>query len=71
LIDTPRAKVQQLIAANVTAPTLLAATAVRAFVTRGRGGIINLASVLAFAPELFDGTYSGTKAFILNLTQGS
>ena len=42
----------------------------RAFATRGKGGIINLSSVLALAPEMFDGTYSGTKAFLLNLTQG-
>jgi len=26
--------------------------------------------VLALAPEMFDATYSGTKAFILNLSQG-
>lgn len=70
LIDTPVATIEQLIAINVTAPTLLAAAAVRAFAGRGAGGIINLASVLALAPEMFDGTYSATKAFILNLSQG-
>jgi short-subunit dehydrogenase len=70
LIDTPRDSLTQLIAVNVTAPTLLAAAAVRAFASRGKGAIINLSSVLALAPEMFDGTYSGTKAFILSLTQG-
>lgn len=70
LIDTPAATIEQLIAINVTAPTLLAGAAVRAFAPRGKGGIINLSSVLALAPEMFDGTYSGTKAFLLNLTQG-
>lgn len=70
LIDTPAEALRQLIAVNVTAPTLLAAAAVRAFAEKGAGGIINLSSVLALAPEMFDGTYSGTKAFILNLTQG-
>jgi uncharacterized protein len=70
LIDTPRETVQQLIAVNVTAPTLLAGVAARAFAGRGHGGIINLSSVLALAPEMFDGTYSATKAFILNLSQG-
>jgi short-subunit dehydrogenase len=70
LIDTPVATIEQLIAINVTAPALLAAAAVRAFAARGVGGIINLASVLALAPEMFDGTYSATKAFILNLSQG-
>lgn len=70
LIDTPVATIEQLIAINVTAPTLLAGAAVRAFAGRGAGGIINLSSVLALAPEMFDGTYSATKAFVLNLSQG-
>ncbi|MET0365730.1 MAG: SDR family oxidoreductase [Sphingobium sp.] len=70
LIDTPREAIAQLIAVNVTAPTLLAAAAVKAFAGRGTGAIINLSSVLALAPEMLDGAYSGTKAFVLNLTQG-
>lgn len=70
LIDTPAATIEQLIAINVLAPTLLARAAVGAFAARGTGGIINLSSVLALAPEMFDGTYSATKAFVLNLSQG-
>lgn len=70
LVDTPRNTLERLIAINVTAPTILAAAAVRAFVGRGRGGVITLSSVLALAPEMFDATYSGTKAFVLNLSLG-
>ena len=70
LIDTPVAAIEQLLAINVTAPMLLAASAVRAFASRSAGGIINLSSMLALAPQMFDGTYSATKAFVLNLTQG-
>lgn len=70
LIDTPTPVIEQLIAINVTAPTLLAGAAVRAFAPRGKGAIITLSSVLALAPEMFDGTYSATKAFVLNLSQG-
>lgn len=70
LIDTPAPTVEQLIAINVTAPTILAAAAIKAFVERGHGGIINLSSVLALAPEMIDATYSASKAFILNLSQG-
>lgn len=70
LADTPPATIEQLIAINVTAPTLLAAAAITAFAARGHGGIINLSSVLALAPEMLDGTYSATKAFMLNLSQG-
>ena len=61
---------QRLIAVNITAPTLLAHAAGKAFVARGAGTIINIASVLAVAPELLDGVYSGSKAYLLNLSIG-
>ena len=60
---------ERLIALNITAPTLLAGAAGKAFVARGTGAIVNIASVLALAPEAFDGVYSGSKAYILNLSQ--
>ncbi|MCR5857471.1 SDR family oxidoreductase [Mesorhizobium sp. J428] len=58
----------RVIALNVTAPTLLSGAAGRALVKRGKGAIVNLASVVALAPESFEGVYSGTKAYILNLS---
>lgn len=70
LATSPEAEVQRLIALNVTAPTLLAQAAAKRFSAAGHGAIINIASVLALAPEMFDGTYSATKAFILTLSQG-
>lgn len=69
LLDSDVAQVEQLIALNITAPTLLAGAAGKAFAARKSGGIINIASVLALAPELFDGVYSGSKAFVLNLSK--
>jgi short-subunit dehydrogenase len=69
LLDNGPAELQRLIAVNITAPTLLAAAAGKAFVGRKAGAIINIASVLALAPELLDGVYSGSKAYLLNLTQ--
>lgn len=63
-------RVEQMIALNVLAPTLLARAAGQRLAAEGAGAIINLSSVLALAPEAFDGTYSGTKAFILNLSLG-
>jgi uncharacterized protein len=63
-------RVEQMIALNVLAPTLLARAAGRRFAAQRTGAIINLSSVLALAPETVDGTYSGTKAFILNLSLG-
>jgi short-subunit dehydrogenase len=68
LLDNGPAELERLIAVNVTAPTLLASAAGKAFVGRKAGAIINIASVLALAPELFDGVYSGSKAYVLNLS---
>lgn len=62
--------VARLIALNITAPALLARAAAIRLRQSGAGAIVNIASVLALAPELFDATYSGSKAFILNLSQG-
>jgi short-subunit dehydrogenase len=70
LLENGPAELERLIAVNITAPTLLANAAARAFVRAGRGTIINIASVLAVAPELFDGVYSGSKAYVLNLSLG-
>jgi short-subunit dehydrogenase len=68
LLENGPDELNRIIALNITAPTLLASAAGKAFVARGKGDIINIASVLAFAPEMFDGVYSGTKAYVLNLT---
>ncbi|MCQ9155158.1 SDR family NAD(P)-dependent oxidoreductase [Acidomonas methanolica] len=68
LADADVDALEQMIQVNVTAPTRLAAAAARAFSAAGRGTIINISSALALAPELFSGAYSGTKAYILNLS---
>ena len=39
-----------------------------AFVARGRAAIINIASIVAIAPELLNGVYGG-KAFVLAFSQ--
>jgi short-subunit dehydrogenase len=68
LVDTDPELNDSMIALNITAVTRLASAAARAFAARGRGAIVNIASVLALAPERFNGVYSGTKAFVLNLS---
>ncbi|MDB5703496.1 MAG: AraC family transcriptional regulator [Sphingomonas bacterium] len=68
LLDSALDQIERLIALNVTAPTLLAAAAGKAFARRKAGAIVTIASVLALAPEMFDGVYSGSKAFVLNLS---
>ena len=69
VLDNGPEELTRIIALNVTAPTRLAAAAAKAFVARGEGAIVNIASVLALAPEGFDGVYCGTKAFVLTLSQ--
>ncbi|MES2057441.1 MAG: SDR family oxidoreductase [Pseudomonadota bacterium] len=69
LLDNEPDQIERLIALNITAPTRLAGAAARAFVARKSGAIVNIASVLALAPEMFDGVYSGSKAHLLNLSQ--
>jgi short-subunit dehydrogenase len=59
----------RLITLNVSALTRLAYAAAPAFVARGRGTIINIASVVAIAPELLNGVYGGSKAFVLAFSQ--
>lgn len=62
-------RVEMMLLLNVVAPTRLAAAVVLGMAARGRGIIVNIASVVALAPEQFLGTYSGTKAYMLNLSQ--
>jgi len=68
LLENAPVEIERLIALNVTAPTLLAAAAGKAFAERKGGTIVNIASVLALAPEMLEAAYSGSKAFLLNLT---
>ncbi|MFZ6046737.1 SDR family NAD(P)-dependent oxidoreductase [Pseudomonas sp. CR3202] len=69
LLDADLDRFDAMIQLNVVAVTHLAAAAAANFVAQGRGTLINIASVLALAPEMFNGTYSGTKAYVLNLSQ--
>lgn len=69
LLDSNVDDLESMIYLNVTALTRLALAAVPAFVARRNGLLINIASVVALAPELLNGTYSGTKAYVVNFTQ--
>jgi short-subunit dehydrogenase len=59
----------RLIRLNVTAVTRLAGAVVPRFLAEGGGSIINIASVLAVAPEAMPGIYAATKAFVLTFSQ--
>ncbi|HMG85849.1 MAG TPA: SDR family oxidoreductase [Terracidiphilus sp.] len=69
LLDAKIEDLESMINLNVTALTRLALAALPGFVARKNGLLINIASVVALAPELLNGTYSGSKAYVLNFTQ--
>src|ERR1700722_2989492 len=68
LLESDPDYLEQMIQLNVTALTRLALAAATGFVARGNGLIINIGSVVALAPELLNGTYSGTKAYVQNFS---
>jgi len=63
------ARLAAMVQLDVVAASELAVAAAQAFAGRGAGTLINIASVLALAPERFNGVYNATKAFLLTLTQ--
>jgi hypothetical protein len=63
------AAVDNLIRLNVLAVAHLATAVTPRFVAAGSGAIVNIASVVALAPELPLGAYGATKAFVLTLSQ--
>jgi short-subunit dehydrogenase len=62
-------KMTDMINLNVTALTRLTYAAVPGFVARGGGSLINIASIVGIAPEVLNGVYGGTKAFVLAFSQ--
>lgn len=69
LVSSDVDTMEHMIRLNVTALTRLTYAAAPAFLARGNGTIINISSAVAIAPELLNGVYGGTKAFVLALTQ--
>jgi short-subunit dehydrogenase len=62
--------IERLVALNTTALTRLAAAVAPRFVQSGTGAIVNIGSVVGFAPEFGMSIYGATKAFVLFLSQG-
>jgi uncharacterized protein len=69
LLDSDVDKMEHMIALNVRALTRLTYAAVPGFVARRSGAVINIASIVALAPEMLNGVYAGTKAFVLAFSQ--
>jgi short-subunit dehydrogenase len=69
LLGSPVDEMEEMITLNVTALMRLAYAVVPGFVARGTGTVINISSIVAIAPEILNGVYGGTKAFVLGLSQ--
>lgn len=69
LIDSDADRLEDMIQLNVTALTRLTRAVAVGMARRGTGAIINIASIVAVAPDLLNGTYGGSKAFVLAFTQ--
>lgn len=62
-------KMDDMITLNVGVLTRLTYAAAPSLVARGKGTIINIASIVAIAPEILNGVYGGSKAFVLAFSQ--
>ena len=69
LLGSDVAEMSAMIALNTDALMRLTYAAVPALVARGRGTIVNIASIVAIAPETLNGVYGATKAFVLAFSQ--
>ncbi len=65
LLGTHVEKMDDIISLNITALTRLTYAAAPAFVARGAGTIINIASVVGISPETLNGVYGASKAYVL------
>ena len=68
LLDSDVDQLDAMIQLNVVTVTRLAHAAGKAFAARGQGLIVNIASIVALAPEMLNGVYSASKAYVLSLT---
>jgi short-subunit dehydrogenase len=69
LLDSDVDKMDAMISLNVTSLMRLTKAVSPNLVKRGGGTIINISSIAAVAPELLNGVYGGTKAFVLAFSQ--
>jgi short-subunit dehydrogenase len=69
LVDSTLEQLDNMVDVNVTALTHLTRAIAPRLAANGSGTIINIASIVAVAPELLNATYSGSKAYVLAFTQ--
>ncbi|QNS04610.1 SDR family NAD(P)-dependent oxidoreductase [Streptomyces xanthii] len=67
-LDVPMADELTMLKVHIEAVLRLTSAATESMRERGRGGVINVASVAAFVPR---GTYGASKAWVVQFTQGA
>jgi uncharacterized protein len=68
LLNADVDKMEDMIDLNITALTRLTYAAAPALVARGKGTIINIASIVGISPETLNGVYGASKAYVLALS---
>lgn len=61
--------IETMIFLNAISLTRLSAAIVPNLIAKAHGSVINIASIVALAPEILNGAYSGSKAYVVNFTQ--
>lgn len=69
LLNSDVNKMDETISLNISALTRLTYAVAPGFVARGGGTIINISSTVAITPELLNGVYGGSKAYVLAFSQ--
>ncbi|WP_457789867.1 SDR family NAD(P)-dependent oxidoreductase [Pseudomonas sp. PL-6] len=69
LLESNVDELEDLLTLNVNVLMRLTYAAAPGFVAQGGGTIINIASIVAIAPEILNGVYGGSKAFVLAFSQ--
>ena len=69
MLDSEVDAMDDMITLNVRALTRLTYAAAPSFVARGGGAIVNIASIVAVGPEILNGVYGASKAYVLALSQ--
>jgi short-subunit dehydrogenase len=69
LLQADIGKMEEMLNLNVNVLTRLTYAVAPAFVARKQGAIINIASIVAVAPEMLNGVYGASKAYVLAFSQ--
>jgi len=64
-LDADIIRLTRMVDLNVTSLVRLSHAVLPAFLNRGGGSIVNVASVVGIVPEILNGVYGGTKAFVI------